>query len=196
MNRTALYLTVGLAVVAASFAAAAGESSKDEQTLEKTSSALDKDAARPEGRTAVEARLKSEFKVDDARLQGLRDQKLGYGEMSIALSLAEKMPGGITDANVKAVMAQRQGPPVMGWGEIARKQGVKLGEVIRKTKGLDAAARKQEKAEKKEKGEKAEKDERHEKAEKGERHEKAERAERVEKHEQHEKIERPEHPKH
>jgi len=193
MNRTALYLTVGLAVFAASFVAAEGESSKDEQKLVKTSSALDKDAARPEGRKAVEARLKSEFKVDDARLQGLRDQKLGYGEMSIALSLAEKMPGGITDANVNAIMAQRQGPPVMGWGEIARKQGVKLGEVIRKTKGLDAAARKQEKAEKKEK---AEKDERHEKTEKGERHEKAERAERVEKHEQHEKIERPEHPKH
>ena len=175
MKNTALYLTVGLAFCAASFALADDGSSKDEQKLERTSSAVDKDATRPEGPKMVESRLKSEFKVDDARVQGLRDQKLGYGEISIVLALAEKMPGGITDANVQAIMTQRQGPPVMGWGQIAKKQGVSLGSLSRKVKNVNASVHKQEKAESK----------KHEnndwKAEKA--HEKMERPERAEKHE-------------
>lgn len=177
MNNTALYLSVVLAFCAASFAAAAEGSSKDEQKLEQTSSDLDRDAAPPEGQKAVESRLKSEFKVDDARVQGLRDQKLGYGEISIVLALAQKMPGGITDANVQAIMSQRQGPPVMGWGQIAKKQGVKLGQVISKVKSVDAAARKHERTEskKREKGE--------ERAERAGRPERPERPERAERHE-------------
>ena len=189
MRNAALYLTLGLAFCTASFAAADEGLSKDEQKLERTSSDVDKDATSPEGQKAVESRLKSEFKVDDARVQGLRDQKLGYGEISIALALAQKMPGGITDANVKTIMSQRQGPPVMGWGQIAKKQGVKLGKVISKVKSVDTAARKEEKAESK-KHEKKE-----ERAEKADRHERSERSERPEKSEKHERAERPEHPK-
>ncbi|HAH06829.1 MAG TPA: hypothetical protein DCM05_09940 [Elusimicrobia bacterium] len=166
-----------LAFCAASYAAAAEGLSKDEQKLEQSSSDLDKRAAAPEGQKAVESRLKSEYKVDDARVQGLRGQRLGYGEISIVLALAEKMPGGITDANVQSIMSQRQGPPVMGWGRIAAKHNVKLGKLIGKVKGVDAAARKQEKAENKGREKKAER------AEKAGRPEKAERPERVERHE-------------
>jgi hypothetical protein len=186
MKNAALYLTIGLAVFAAPFAKAEEAASKDEQKLERTSSEVDKDATQPEGQKAVEGRLKSEFKVDDARIQGLRDQKMGYGEISIALALAQKMPGGITDANVKTIMAERQGPPVMGWGPIAKKQGVSLGKVISGVKRVDAGARKNEKAESR----------KHEKNEKGEKSERAEKSERSERPERHEKSERPENPKH
>ncbi|MFA6091974.1 MAG: hypothetical protein WCU88_05060 [Elusimicrobiota bacterium] len=191
MNNTALYLSVVLAFGAASSVAAAEGSSKDEQKLEQTSSDLDKNAAQPEGQKAVESRLKSEFKVDDARIQGLRDQKMGYGEISIALALAQKMPGGITDANVKTIMSMRQGPPVMGWGQIAKKQGVHLGRVISQVKHVDAAARRHERAE----GKKQERQEG--KAEKAGRKEKSERTERVgrpEKAERPERAERTERP--
>jgi hypothetical protein len=168
-------------------AAAEDGPTKDEQKLTQTSAEVDKDATQPEGQKAVESRLKSEFKVDDARIQGLRDQKLGYGEISIALALAQKMPGGITDANMKTIMSERQGPPVMGWGQIAKKEGVKLGKVISKVRSVDAAARKHEKAEGKRQ------DKKEERAEKAGRHERAERAERPQRAE---KAERPENPKH
>lgn len=196
MKITALYLSLGIALFATP-AVRAEDSSKDEQTLERTSSEVDKEAARPEGPKKVESRLKTEFKVDDARVQGLRDQKLGYGEISIVLALAEKRPGGITDANVAAIMAERNGPPKMGWGQIARKQGTTIGKIHGKVRNVNEAARKHEKAEgrkqekREEKAEKAEK--RREKAEKMERPEKAERPERAEKHE---RVEKPENPKH
>jgi hypothetical protein len=149
MKHRALYLMAALALSAAPFAAA--EEGSPQETL------------------------KTEYKVDDARIQGLRDQKLGYGEISIALALAEKRPGGITDANVAAVMAERNGPPKMGWGQVAKKEGTTLGKVNARNKRVDAEIRKHEKAEAREKHEK------------GEKHERAEKAERAEK---------PENPKH
>jgi hypothetical protein len=137
-----------------------------------------------------QAAIASEFKVDDARVQGLRDQKLGYGEISKVLALAEKMPGGITDENVKAVVAMRQGPPVQGWGQIAKKQGVTMGSLNGREKNVKAAARLAEKAERQaareakqtlEKTDRPAKADKPEKAEKTDKAEKAARAEKMEK---------------
>ena len=159
----------------------AQEKPGDEKKLDSASMELDKDAVQPEGAKNVTEKLKSEFKVDDARVQGLRDQKLGYGEISIALSLAKELPGGINDANVQKIMAMRQGPPVMGWGNIAKNLNLKLGPVVSRVKKMSAEARKQEKKNAKmerknaEKGEKKEKMEKHERTEKMERMEKSER---------------------
>ena len=146
MKNVAMCLSVGLAFCAASSAFAEDGAPKDEQKLERAASDLDKAALKAEGPKEIESRLTSEFKVEDARVQGLRDQKLGYGEISIVLSLAEKRPGGITDANVAAIMAERMGPPKMGWGQIARKQGTTLGKLNEKLKRVGAPAGKTEKA--------------------------------------------------
>lgn len=148
----------------------AQEKSADEKKVEKAGMELDSEAGKPESGGMVTDKLKAEFGVDDARIQGLRDQKLGYGEVSITLSLAQGMPGGITDANVQKVMALRQGPPVMGWGKVAKELGLKLGPVVSKVKKVSAEARKH-KAEqmRKEKREKSGKPERPEKPGKMER---------------------------
>ena len=84
--------------------------------------------------------------MDDARVQGLRDQKLGYGEIGIVLSLASQLPGGIDDANVQKIMTLRQGPPVQGWGKIAKDLGLNLGKAVSQVKRTEAAVRKQERA--------------------------------------------------
>lgn len=192
MKDAAPYLMIVLAVCGGSFARADAAPSRDERMLERTSAALDKDAARPDGEKSVETRLKSEFKVDDARIQGLRDQKLGYGEIAIVFALAERMSGGITDANVGALMAERRGPPEMGWGRIAKNRGVALGGVMSKVERVDAGARKQEKAQ----SGKRERMERGERREKAERAEKSEGAERADRPERPDRTERPENPKH
>ncbi len=66
----------------------------------------------------------------------MRDKKMGYGEIAIALSLCQKMPGGATDANIQQVMAMRQGTPAMGWGEIAKKLGTKLGPAVSQVRNV------------------------------------------------------------
>ncbi len=163
----------------------AQEKSSEDKKLEKASVELDNEAGKPEGGKTVTDKLKAEFGVDEARIQGLRDQKLGYGEVSTALSLAQGLPGGITDANVQKVMALRQGPPVMGWGKVAKELGMNLGSVTSKVKKVSAEARKQGKADKMkkvEKGERPGKPERHEKPEKMNRPEKGGRPEGAGKH--------------
>lgn len=180
-NKTIRLLLAGLFLCAA-MPALAQEKTADEKKLENASVALDKNAGQPEGEKTVVDKLKTEFKVDDTRVQSLRDQNLGYGEVSIVLTLARGLPDGITDANVQKVMALRQGPPVMGWGNVAKELGLKLGPVISKVKKMAAEARKQAAAQKakldKKNAEKGEKGEKVEKPEKPGRPEKTERPEK------------------
>ncbi len=75
----------------------------------------------------VEARLETKFNVSDARIDSLRRQGLGYGEINIVLSMAKQMPGGINNRNVDKIMDLRQGQDghKQGWGEIAHDLNVK-----------------------------------------------------------------------
>jgi len=166
-NKLQLMLA-GLFLCAAAMPAFAQEKTREEKKLESGAAELDKNAAKPEGAQRVNDRIKAEFAVDNARVQSLRDQKMGYGEISIALGLAQSLPGGITDDNVQKIVALRQGPPVMGWGKIAKELGLKLGSVQSKVHKMSAEVRKQEKAARANKNKKSEKMEKPEKPEKPE----------------------------
>lgn len=162
-NKEILLMTLGL-ILCAGMLVWSEDKTSEERNLESSAMEMDKEAAKPEGEKTVTDKLMAEFKVDAARIQSLRDQKLGYGGVSVALTLAQGLPGGITDENVQKVMALRQGPPVMGWGKVAKELGMKLGPAISKVKKISAEARKEAKAAKKgEKGGKMDKPERHEK---------------------------------
>jgi len=179
-NRRLQLIFAGIFLCAAVIPAFAQKNSREERELETSSRELNKSAAKPEGAQRAADRIKAEFGVDDARVQSLRDKNMGYGEISIALGLAQGLPGGITDENVQKIMALRQGPPVMGWGKIAKNLGLKLGQVMSNVKKMSAEMRKQEKADKvkkdkKEKGEKMEKPEKPGKPEKAEKMERPER---------------------
>lgn len=178
---TAFFLAAG-----AVHAVHAGAATKDETTLEHAATDIDDDAGKRE--KPVVQRIESEFKVTDAQINDLRTkQKLGYGEISIVFAMAEKLPGGITDANVDRIMAMRNGPPKMGWGEISQKLGLgKLGPIISSVERV----RKEERQEMK----KEEKMEMKEKMEKGGMGEKPEHPGRPERPEVPERPERPERP--
>jgi hypothetical protein len=103
---------------------------REEKNLNKEAAAISATAKSAQGEKVVVGRLEKEFNVTDTQIQGLRDKKLGYGEIAIVLSLAQKMPGGETDANIQQVMTLRQGPPRMGWGEVCKKLGTKLGPMV------------------------------------------------------------------
>ncbi len=110
--------------------AMAADPSKEDQSLQAAAASVDQQASQTEGQQTVISRLESRFNVDATRIDGLRSQGLGFGEVAIVLALAQKMAGGITDANVQSIMTMRTGPPTMGWGEIAKKLGEKLGPVV------------------------------------------------------------------
>ena len=167
-NNKLQLLFAGLFLCAAALPAFADERTSEEKKLETSAVEMDKSAAEPEGQLRVTDKIKTQFGVDDARVQGLRDKNMGYGEISIALGLAQGLPGGITDANVDKIMALRQGPPVMGWGKIAKELGLKLGSVQSKVHKMSAEVRKQEKAARANKNKKSEKMEKPEKPEKPE----------------------------
>ncbi len=179
MNNGMRTLLAGLLLCAA--VPALAQDAGDDKKADKAAVELEKEAGKPDGTAAVTERLKAEFKVDDARLQGLMGQKLGYGEIAIVLSLAQAMPGGIDDANVQKVTALRQGPPVKGWGKVAKELGLNLGQAISKVKKLSAEARKAAaKSKAAGKTEKTGKAEKAGKPEKAERQEKAGKPERTE----------------
>ncbi len=128
---------VGILAVALLLAGTAwAAETREEKALDRSAADISKNAGTEKGATVVTQRIEKEFGVTEAQVTALRDKKLGYGEISIVYSLASKMPGGITDANVQQVMTLRQGPPVMGWGEIAKKLDLKLGPAVSQVRGF------------------------------------------------------------
>ncbi|OGS66719.1 MAG: hypothetical protein A3J79_04240 [Elusimicrobia bacterium RIFOXYB2_FULL_62_6] len=142
-NRT-LYLSLsGFFLCAAAMPVRAQEKSKEELKLETSAAELDKKYT--EGQVRVAQMIKSEFGVDGARMVGLRSMNIGYGEIAIALGLAQQMRGAVTDENLRRIMALRRGPPAAGWGRVAAELGLKLGPVLGKVRKIAARVRKQEK---------------------------------------------------
>lgn len=174
-NNKLRLMLAGLFLCAAAMPVFAEERSREEKKLEAAGGELDKSAVEDEGQPRVTDKIQTQFGVDGARVQSLRDKKLGYGEVSIVLGLAQGLPGGITDANVDKIMALRQGPPVMGWGKIAKSLNLKLGPVQSKVHKISSDLKKDKKAgmEKGKKGEKTDKPEKHEKHEKMDKPEKS-----------------------
>lgn len=160
------------AVIFLTFAATTpwADTSKDESALEEDVQELDE--AGGQGENAIVDRLEEQFEVDEAVIQGLRDKKLGYGEITITLALADKLEGGITDANIDQILAMRGADGKKeGWGVIAKKLGFKLGPVISDVEMVKAGA----KVEKTDSGASTAGKEKIERAERPERIEKSER---------------------
>ncbi len=128
-----VFLTAGVSAISAY--------TVDEKKLDAEVAALDKDAGAPRGETIVTERLEKEFNVTEAQITSLRDKKFGFGEIAIVFALASKLSGGITDDNISKIMAMRQGPPVQGWGEIAKTSGIKLGAVVSDVKKVERSSR-------------------------------------------------------
>ncbi|MDE2009418.1 MAG: hypothetical protein KGJ09_04985 [Candidatus Omnitrophica bacterium] len=72
----------------------------------------------------LDQELAQEFNVPKRRIDALRAQKLGYGEIRHVLTLSKQMPGGIDDANIDKIMGMRNNHE--GWGRISQDLGVKL----------------------------------------------------------------------
>lgn len=176
MKRSA-FLISGLFLLGAAMPALAQETPEDKQA-DKAVMEMEKNAATTEGQERVANKIKSQFGVDDARVQAMKTSGLNNGEIQVALALAQGMPGGITDENVQKLTALRMGPPKAGWGKIAKDLGLKVGPAISKAKKAAAELRKEEAKAKKEKAMKEAKEKKGGKDMKGEMHMKGDRPEK------------------
>ncbi len=86
----------------------------------------DHEPTTPDGAAHVREKLATKFDVDAHVISKLRDRGLGYGEIDHALTLAERMPDGVTRENVKHVLELRQDQH-MGWGQVAHELDTTLG---------------------------------------------------------------------
>lgn len=135
--KRSLYIAVSMFALSLTLSSAPwAAETKEERELQKEAAVINTTTSNAQGEKVVVQKLAKEFKITDTQIQGLRNQKLGYGEISIVLSLAQKMPGGVTDSNIQQIMTMRQGPPTMGWGEIAKKNGTRLGTVVSQVKNV------------------------------------------------------------
>ena len=139
-------LFTGLFLCAAIIPAFAQKKPTEEQTLETCAGELDKKYS--EGQQRVAEKIIAEFEVADGLIVGLRFKKMGYGEIAIALGLAQGLHRIIQEEDLRKIVELRQGPPVMGWGRIAGDLGLKLGPVISKIRKISAEVRKDEKGDK------------------------------------------------
>jgi len=172
---------------------------------QKTAAHLEKEAQRvnatargrlttPEGNQRAAAALARDFKVPESTVTTLRDQKkFGYGEIAIALGLAEELAKrDNTSLGVALVKVMARRDAGLGWGQIAHEEGLKLGKVVSDVKKAEKALEKVEKAEAKQDGhDKPGRPEKLEKAEKSEKPEKPEKISKIERPERPERVERP-----
>jgi hypothetical protein len=103
-----------------------------EDDLAESSLHLDYKADKTGWPSAVFDQIRNEFDVSEDRIYSLRGKGLTYGEISTVLSLAEQMPGGITDKNIAKILVMRQGSGYqIGWGSIAKALQVQVSSAVR-----------------------------------------------------------------
>jgi len=170
-----------LAVGSASGVALAQGTAAEEQTLEKKATTLNGMPASPKLDEARVQALAKEFNVAPSVVEGLRNQKQGWGETTIELAMAQhlaqtdpKTYPTITDAlnKIETLRSEK-----MGWGRIAKDLGFKLGPVITKVERSESAVRTADR-ETMERGELKSKADHPEKAAGAERHERLDRPDR------------------
>jgi hypothetical protein len=197
MNSTrwsSIVTALGLALLTG----AAGAAAQDQRTLgqvQAEANTLDAKASRvaatPEGQRRMVETLAAQFKVGQATIEQLRSQKMGWGEVTIALALSQELmkqnPTLTPEQALAQVLASRESG---GWGKVAQQYGLKLGPVLSQIKradkevsGIERAGRdkvaRTERAERRERPDRPERPEKIERPEKPERPDKPEKPERL-----------------
>lgn len=116
----------------------------EEQTLEKKATTLNGRPASPKLDEARVQALANQFDVPESRIAELRNQKMGWGEITIGLAMAQHLAATsqtpMTTEQALTSIEQLRGEK-MGWGRIAKDLGFKLGPVISKVERSEIAVR-------------------------------------------------------
>lgn len=130
-----MLILAGLAVMTTGpvWAQAQGDETRLQAQAQEMDQAMDKEQASGTSRAKVEA-LAKQFNVPASTVEGMRDQKQGWGGITIQLAMAEHLVKTdpttyptISDALKQVQTLRADGK---GWGSIAKELGFKLGPVV------------------------------------------------------------------
>ena len=105
----------------------------DEQVLEKKATTLDSSASSSQNDESRAKALAKQFNVPESRVTEMRNQKMGWGEITISLAMAQHMSAtSKTPLTTEEALTkiQQLRSEKMGWGKIAKQEGFKLGPVV------------------------------------------------------------------
>jgi hypothetical protein len=156
----------------------------DEQRLEATSQAIDKETP-GKGQSARADALAKQFRLSPTEIQDLRAKKQGWGEVTTQLAMAQHLSQSDpkTYPTLQSALAKIESLRAehMGYGKIAKELGFKLGPVVSDAKHVrnelvrDLRGERAQKAEKMERAERSDRPARQERPERPVRPEKPER---------------------
>lgn len=143
MKKTAhitLSLLVATVLVVSAGTANAAAASKDEAKLTAEITLLNADAKLPQGDKLISKQLTDSFNVKTDKISSLVGKNMQYGEIAAIIAFADKMSGGVTDANINKVLNLRQSRT--GWSQIAKDLKVDLEDVADKVSSVEDEAHK------------------------------------------------------
>lgn len=108
---------------------------EEEKKLSSEIMMLNNDAKIRDGDRIAADKLMQEFKVPNERITALRDKNFDYGEIAVVLGMADKLSGGVNDANINKVLDLRK--TAAGWAQVAANLNVDLGDVANKVSKVE-----------------------------------------------------------
>src|SRR5574337_902127 len=125
-------------LAAAALSSGTSVSSKDVGKLNAEISMLNSDANLPQGDKIIMKQLTDNFRVDSSKISSLLSRNMQYGDVAATLAFADKLPGGVTDANLGKVISMRDS----GWDQLAKNLNVRISDVASKLSSIEDSAHK------------------------------------------------------
>lgn len=130
-----LMTAVSLVILMSSMTSAE-TASKDEKKLTVGITMLNSDAKLPAGEKVLIKQLTDEFDVKKDKISSLKGKNLSYGEIAVVLALADKMDGGVSDANINRVAGMKPSS-ASGWSKVAKNLNVDIADVADKVSSIE-----------------------------------------------------------
>lgn len=132
-TRDILFIFIGLFIsIGTVWASRAGV----EMRLGKDVAYLNNVGRSASGERSLSRSLQEKFGADAAQIEGLRKQRLGYGDISVVMALASRLHGGISRLNIERIVSRWRAPRSGDWARIARSMGVRVDRVVLQIESL------------------------------------------------------------
>jgi hypothetical protein len=131
-TRDLVFILAGLLLAGVTLWASAGY----DKRLSRDVAYLNSLGSRPAGAKSLERSMASAFRTDVGKINELRRQKLGTGDIAAAFAVASRLAGGITDDNVKRIVKLWKQDGVASWAGVAKGLGVRLRAVVLKIESV------------------------------------------------------------
>ncbi len=135
---SAVFVVSLAGVATAAMSSDSSAASKDIGKLSAEISMLNSDANLPQGDKIIMKQLTDNFRVGSDKVSSLLGRNMQYGDVAATLAFADRMSGGVNDANINKVVSMRD----KGWDQLAKSLNVNVSDVSSKLNSIEDKAHK------------------------------------------------------